>query len=203
MSAWHVKGSYFEACNCEAICPCRWQGGRRLFTASSYGVCDFALSWHILAGRAGDTDLTGLDVVMAGTYADTQPWHVALYLDERADPEQFETLTNIFLGRAGGTVFKNFAKRIDEVYAVRRAKIMLDHTPRKWFMRAGDYVEVRAQEIVPSLLPVTCGIPGHDRMGEELRAEILRVNDAPLTFEVRGRCGYESDFDYRSEDGPG
>ena len=48
MSAWHVKGSYFEACNCEAICPCRWQGGRRLFTASSYGVCDFALSWHIL-----------------------------------------------------------------------------------------------------------------------------------------------------------
>lgn len=199
MNGWRVSGSYFEACNCDAICPCRWQGGRRLATASSYGVCDFALSWRILDGRAGDTDLTGLSVVMAGTYDDGQPWHVCLYVDERADPEQYDAITNIFLGRAGGTVLSNFGKRITEVYAVRQAKIDLDHTPRKWFMRAGNYVEVRAQEIVPSELPVTCGIPGHDRKGEELRAEILRVSDAPLKFEVRGRCGFEADFEYRSD----
>jgi len=200
MAEWHVKGTYFEACNCEAICPCRWQGGRRLATASSYGVCDFALSWCILDGRAGAEDLAGLSVVMAGSYPDGQPWHVCLYLDERANTAQGEALTNIFLGRAGGTVLRNFAKRIGEVHAVRRAKIELDHAPRRWFMRAGNHVEVRAQEIVPSALPVTCGIPGHDRRGEELRAEVLRVDDAPLTFEVRGRCGFESDFDYRSDE---
>ena len=200
MGEWHVKGSYFEACNCEAVCPCRWQGGQRLATASSYGVCDFALSWRVLDGHAGDNDLAGLSVVMAGTYLDGQPWHVSLYVDERADATQYDALTNIFLGRAGGTVLKNFAKRIGEVYAVRQAKIELDHTPRRWFMRAGDYVEVRAQEIVPSDLPVTCGIPGHDRKGEELRAEVLRVDDAPLKFEVRGRCGFEADFDYSSEE---
>ncbi len=199
MGEWRVKGSYFEACNCEAVCPCRWQGGRRLATASSYGVCDFALSWRILDGRADDHDLSGLCVVMAGSYGDGLPWHVCLYVDERADATQYDALTNIFLGRAGGTVLKNFAKRIGEVYAVRQARIELDHTPRRWFMRAGDYVEVRAQEIVASDLPVTCGIPGHDRKGEELRAEVLRVNDTPLKFEVRGRCGFEADFDYSSE----
>jgi hypothetical protein len=43
---------------------------------------------------------------------------------------------------------------------------------------------------------VTCGIPGHDRAGEELRAEILRVDDPPLRYEVYARCGYTSDFDY-------
>jgi hypothetical protein len=197
---WRVKGSYFEACNCEAICPCRWQGGRRLATASSYGVCDFALSWRILGGRSGERDLSGLSVVMAGSYGDGLPWRVILYVDERADGAQFDALTNIFLGRAGGTVLKNFAKRIGEVYAVRQARIELDHTPRRWFMRAGDYVEVRAQEIVASDMPVTCGIPGHDRTGEELRAEFLSVNDAPLKFEVRGRCGFEADFEYSSDE---
>lgn len=25
---WQVRGSYFEACNCEAICPCHSWGGR-------------------------------------------------------------------------------------------------------------------------------------------------------------------------------
>jgi hypothetical protein len=202
MGDWRVKGSYFEACNCEAICPCRWQGGRRLATASSYGVCDFALSWRILDGHDGDHDLTGLCVVMAGSYDDGQPWHVSLYVDERADAAQHDALTSIFLGRAGGTVLRNFAKRIGEVYAVRRAKIEVDHTPRRWLMRAGNYVEVRAQEVVASDAPVTCGIPGHDRTGEELRAEILRVNDAPLSFEVRGRCGFEADFDYSSDEVP-
>ena len=199
MNQWHVRGSYFEACNCEAICPCRWQGGSRPGTASSYGVCDFALSWRILDGRAGDRDLRGLGVVMAGSYADGQPWHVCLYVDERADAVQFDALSNIFLGRAGGTVLRNFARRIGEVYAVRQAKIELDHTPRRWSMRAANYVEVKAQEIVSSDLPVTCGIPGHDRKGDELRAEILRVNDSPLKFEVRGRCGFEADFDYESD----
>ena len=52
-SEWRVAGSYFEACNCEAICPCRRQGGQKLTTGSTYGVCDFALSWSIANGRSG------------------------------------------------------------------------------------------------------------------------------------------------------
>jgi hypothetical protein len=28
MVPWRVSGSYLEACNCEAICPCRRIGGR-------------------------------------------------------------------------------------------------------------------------------------------------------------------------------
>jgi hypothetical protein len=204
MADWHVAGSYFEACNCDAICPCRWQGGKKLRPGSSYGVCDFALLWWVLQGRAGTVDLAGLKTVMAGSYQDDEPgkpWRVSLYVDETASDAQAEALTGIFLGRSGGTTRRNFATRIVEVYAVRRAKIELDHTPRRWFIRADDYVEVRATEVVPSELPVTCGIPGHDRAGEELRAEILRVDDPPLRYEVHARCGYTSDFDYRSAEG--
>ena len=41
---WAVSGSYYEVCNCEAICPCRRHGARK-GGRSTYGTCDFALSW--------------------------------------------------------------------------------------------------------------------------------------------------------------
>src|SRR5204862_326565 len=87
---WRVTGSYFEACSCEAVCPCRQQGGRP-GGRSTYGICDFALSWRILDGRAAGTVLSGLEVVLAGSYSDDEagsPWRVALYVDERADEAQ-------------------------------------------------------------------------------------------------------------------
>jgi hypothetical protein len=43
---------------------------------------------------------------------------------------------------------------------------------------------------------VTCVIPGHDRPGEELVADELLVEDGPLRFSFRGRCGYGSSFAY-------
>jgi hypothetical protein len=82
---WAINGSYYEVCNCEAICPCRRQGARK-GGRSSYGTCDFALSWHILDGHAGSVDLSDLSVVLAGRYSDDElgaPWRVVLYVDER------------------------------------------------------------------------------------------------------------------------
>ena len=197
-----MAGSYFEACNCEAICPCRSQGGRAGGRAT-FGVCDFALSWRIREGRAASVDLSGLAVVLAGSFDDDEPhspWRVALYLDERADNDQQNALTEIFLGRAGGTTLRNFARHIGEVYAVRPARIELDHRPNRQRMSAGDYVTVRGVEPVPSVEPISCGIPGHDRPGQEVRTELQRVADPPLAWEVRGRCGFASDFEYSSDD---
>lgn len=41
-------------------------------------------------------------------------------------------------------------------------------------------------------------IPGHDRSGEEVIADELKVDDGPFQFEFIGVCGYAADFDYRS-----
>ena len=197
---WRVSGTYFEACNCEAICPCRMQGGMKLTTGSTYGECDFALSWRIVKGAFGHVDLCDRSVVMAGSYRDLEPnkpWRVILYVDEHSSEQQFAALTDIFLGRAGGTALKNFAARIGATYIVRRAAIELDHTPRRWFMRASTFLEVRASRIVPAEHGgVTCGIPGHDQSGNEVIADTFHVDDAPLSFDFRGRCGYQSNFDY-------
>ncbi len=198
---WRVAGSYFEACNCDAVCPCRQVGGRA-GGRSTYGVCEFALSWRIIEGQAGATSLAGLMAVLCGRYDDDEPqspWRVALYVDDRADAVQQQGLSALFLGRLGGTPFRNFASAIGEVYAVRPARIELDHTPDRQRIDAGAYVSVRADGPVAADGPVSCGIPGHDHPGQELRASVMRVDEPPLQWELRGRCAFATDFDYRSD----
>ena len=95
MKNWHASGSYYESCNCEAICPCRPQGDRP-GGRSTYGVCDFVLSWLIQDGQVDGVDVSDRTVVLAGSYDDDepgQPWRIVLYVDDRCAPAQHEALT--------------------------------------------------------------------------------------------------------------
>jgi hypothetical protein len=196
---WSVAGSYYEVCSCEAICPCRRSGGRK-GGRPSYETCDFALSWWIKQGRAGAIDLAGLKVVMVGRWETTpgDPWHVTLYVDERAMAAQKDALAAVFLGRAGGAIQRGYAAQIVEVCAVKTAAIELDHTPARERIEVPPYLTVRTREAVAHDFTVTCGIPGHDHLGQEIRAEIFRSQDPPFDWELRGRCGFFTDFAYSS-----
>lgn len=197
-SAWRVAGSYFEACNCEAICPCRSIGGRPGGRSTS-GVCQFALSWSVQEGHAGAVAFDDLGVVMAGFYSDDEPgspWRVSLYVDDRAGEDQRALLADILLGRLGGGTAANFAAAIGEVHAVRSARIELEHQPARWRIGVEGYVRVTAGELVASPETVACGIPGLDRAGQELRCDVMLVDDEPLAWELRGRCGFTTTFDY-------
>lgn len=196
---WRVSGSYYEVCNCDAICPCRRQGGRPAgrFT---YDTCDFALSWLVREGAADAIELSGLRIVLAGRWDDARPpWHVILYVDERANGAQQGALADIFLGRAGGTAFKNYGRAIGEVYAVKPAGIELDHSRNGERIKVASYISASTARPVSTGERITCAIPGHDRPGQEIVAGKVRVADAPLDFEWEGRCGFASDFDYRSD----
>jgi len=201
---WAVSGTYLEACNCEVICPCRridGRGGGR----STYGVCKGALSWQIQRGHAGDVGLTGLGVVLALTYDDDEagsPWSFWLYLDERGDETQHDALEQIFLGRLGGTPDKQFpwAWKASDLLGVRPVAIEIEHERGNGWFRAGNYVSVRINRPVAEDSEVTCVIPGHDQPGREVHSELINVDDESLSFEVRGRCGFESDFEYSSSD---
>jgi hypothetical protein len=52
---------------------------------------------------------------------------------------------------------------------------------------------------VPDQETVTCVIPGHDRQGRELFSDSIDVDAGSVVFSVRGRCAYETTFDYSSE----
>jgi hypothetical protein len=80
-----------------------------------------------------------------------------------------------------------------------RVPIAVEHSPhRRWF-RAGEYVNVRVGDPIRGQEPVTCVIPGHHRSGTEHLGQLLRVSDDLLSFELSGRCAYQSTFEYSSE----
>jgi hypothetical protein len=197
---WHLRGTYFESCNCDAICPCRRVGGVA-GGRSTHGICLGALSWRIEDGWAG-VPLDGLGVVLALRYSDDEPgspWTFFLYLDDRADGDQRQALEDIYLGRRDGSIREHapWLWKASNLLGVAPAAIEIDHTPRRQWLRVRDRVEVRVLAPVAEQPTVTCVIPGHDRRGEELTVEVLRVDEEqPLAFEYHGVCAYASTFDY-------
>jgi len=156
---------------------------------------------------AGDVDLTGMQAVLASRYHDDEPgspWTFALFVDARGDERQRQAMTGIFTGRLGGTPQKQFPWVFKDanLLSAEASEIEIDHTPgRGWFRAGGGTVEVRVREPVPDQEPVTCVIPGHDRPGRELVSDSIDAAVGPLAFSVRGRCAYESTFDYSSDGG--
>jgi hypothetical protein len=198
--SWRIRGTYFESCNCDAICPCRRidgvPGGR-----STHGICMGVLSWLIEEGHADGTDLSGLPVALASCYSDDEPgspWTWTLYLEGRASDEQRAALEAIYSGELGGDAERHFpwAWKSSERIAVRPVGIEVDHTRRRQLLRIRDRVSVRIRDRYAGDETVTCVIPGHERAGEELVTDELVVEDGELAFHYRGVCGYGSTFDY-------
>ena len=81
--------------------------------------------------------------MLAQQYDDDEPgspWRFILYLDQSADDRQREPLTEIFLGRLGGTPAKQFpwAFKPSELLDVRSVPIEIDHTANRGWFRARD-----------------------------------------------------------------
>jgi hypothetical protein len=202
---WGLRGTYLEACNCDPICPCRTidgeKGGR-----STFGECLGALSWQVEDGEAGGVDLSGQRVVLVSRYHDDEegsPWSWILFLESRGTDEQRDALTRIWTGELGGTPLRQFpwAWKPSDLLAVEPVEIEVDHTPGRGWFRAGGNVSVRITGPFERQAEVTCVIPGHHMSGREVVAgEISVAERAPLSFELTDRCGYESSFEYSSEE---
>ena len=194
---WRIAGTYYETCNCQAICPCRrvnGKPGRR----STFRECQFILSWRIETGFAEGVVLGGRSIAMAGFYDNEvsgAPWTVALYIDEDASEPAFRALSDIFLGKAGGTI--RFTANIFEVVGVRRAQIILDYIKNRERIWIRDLASAEVERIVSDDGSVTCSIPGHEHPGVESVSR-SEVTDPPLMWSYEGRCGFATTFDYHS-----
>jgi hypothetical protein len=138
---------------------------------------------------------------MAIRYHDDEPgspWSYALYVDERGDEGQRAAIEAIWTGARGGDAPKHFpwAWKDAVQVAVRPVAIEVSHEPRRQWLRVRDHVHVRIRDRYLGPETVTCVIPGHERSGEELIADELRVGDGQLQFVYEGNCGYSASFDY-------
>jgi hypothetical protein len=191
LKPWRIAGRYLEACNCDAICPCRTiagvPGGR-----STHGTCYGALAWRVEDGNAGPIDLSGSAAVMTYRYEDDEPgspWTLVLHVDGPAE------LGEILLGRMGGkhVLTLPWVRKPRTVVAARATKIEF----LAGEVRAGEAVRLRAYVPVPAQPTVSCIVPGHDRPGTELYADEVVVDDPPFSFELSGTCAFTREFEYR------
>ncbi len=157
---WRLEGDYFEACNCDVLCPC-------LFLANpDNGECDVTVAWHITKGHFNKTSLGDLSVVgvfhTPGNMFTGPKWKAALYLDEQANKEQADALGKIFSGQAGG-FFAVVAGLIGELAGVRSVPIKFEVQGKRRSLH------------IPSAIDITIeGIEGADKNQEST------ITNAPM-----------------------
>ena len=89
--SWSLKGSYFETCSCDLMCPCNMSFDH----GATYDYCRVTLVFNIKEGEIEGTDVSGLKVA---AIADTPKvmtegnWRLGMFVDEQASDEQLEKL---------------------------------------------------------------------------------------------------------------
>ncbi len=195
---WNLKGSYFEACNCEAACPCLF------LSAPTDGECTALVAWHVDQGSFGDVKLDGMNVALAvhspGHMAEVK-WKVALYLDDKANEAQRDALTQIFAGKAGGHPAM-LATHIGEVIGVTNAPMTFKANGKQRSLQMGKIAEATIEsidgqggaEVTISNHPL-CIAPG--QTGAVSRSSEVRYEDHGLSWKFSKKSGFQSQFAYQ------
>ena len=199
MTQWSLTGTYFEACNCEAACPC-------VFTSPpTEGDCTALVAWHIDEGRFGEVALDGLNVALAvhapGTMVQTK-WKVAAYFDDRAEKAQNDALHAIFSGKAGGhpAVLASF---IGEIVGAKNVPMHYRADAKNSSLSIPGIADAEiealegqgGQPIRIDNHPL-CIAPG--KPATVARSTNFRFSDFGFDWTLSGRNGFISDFAYRS-----
>jgi len=177
----HVDGDYFESCNCQVSCPC-------IFLApATEDACDVLLAWHIRSGEMDGVGLEDLNVALAVHSPKNMTeggWKAAIYLDERANPDQARALGAIFSGQAGGHL-ANVAPLIGTVTGVYSAPIRFESDGGRRSVRVGDVLHMEVDEL-----------KGMDGVGPAVISNpLLGIVTQPIRQAKSGTLSYKGDWD--------
>ena len=145
---WSLRGEYCESCNCDILCPCLTSNT----TATPTQVhCDVMLAYHIEEGNSDGLSLDGLSFVFAlQTPGPMIEGHakVVVYIDEKADEQQRESLRTILGGEAGGPPSAIMdAVRVDEMKGFRYAPIVFTMEGNKRSLDMPGIMEMQVEGI--------------------------------------------------------
>ncbi len=119
-TAWRLKGTGYEFCNCQPGCTCNFSG----FPTSADGSCKAAVATRIDDGRCGDVDLSGLTVMAI------LDWPKAIHdgggravfaVPPEVTDEQLNCLAQIFTGQLGGLPWSILGSTYEVAGVVRTA----------------------------------------------------------------------------------
>ena len=138
-----IEGRLLEVCTCNVLCPC-WVG-----EDPDHGTCDSAFGWRIDSGHIEGVDVSGLtlglSVHIPKNVLIPKSWKAAVFVDERASPEQEQAMLKVFTGQLGGAI-ADLAGLIGEVVSVERAPITFTVNEGKGRLTIGTVTDA---ELIP------------------------------------------------------
>jgi len=135
--AYQLEGKLLEVCDCNVLCPC-WIG-----EDADNGTCDTVLAYHIDKGKIDGTDVSGLTIGLLAHIPGNilqGNWRMAVFVDDKASPQQQEAMLNAWTGKLGGPL-ADMAKLVGEVVAVERAPISFNVEAGEGRLRIGTIAE--------------------------------------------------------------
>ena len=135
--AYQLEGRLLEVCDCNVLCPC-WIG-----EDADNGTCDTVLAYRIDKGKIDGTDVSGLTIGLLAHIPGNilqGNWRMAVFVDDKASPQQQEAMLNAWTGKLGGPL-ADMAKLVGEVVAVERAPISFNVEAGEGRLRIGTVAE--------------------------------------------------------------
>jgi len=189
--AWNLKGTYFETCSCELMCPCNMSFDH----GATYDYCRVTLVFNITEGEIEGTDVGGLKVA---AIADTPKvmtqgnWKLGMFIDEQSTDEQMEKLTAVFGGQKGGPM-EGIVPFVGEMLGVERAAIEIVEDGLSHSVRIGSAIDFEIEDIVPFGIetgePVRLTGMFHPVASEFNAAEAKRSNIDAFGISYEGKTG--------------
>lgn len=190
MASWFLEGLCLSACNSPAICSCSTGGA-----SPPQPRCEGVLAVRIEAGRFDDVDLAGLSWAMVARWPGSVfegDGMIAVYIDERAMPQQRLALASILAGEEGSVPFEILNTVASDRTGPDYVPIHFDADPR--LRRARLSVPGRVHLTIGPLVSrltgaeqrVTVRVPGAETLREMeiARISMLRTS-GPIAFEHR------------------
>jgi hypothetical protein len=189
--SWSLRGSYFETCSCDLMCPCNLS----MDHGATYDHCRVVLLFNIKEGEIEGTDVGGLSVAVI---ADTPKlmtegnWRLGMFIDDSASDEQMEKLTGVFGGQMGGPM-EAITPLVGEMLGVDRARFEVEEEGLRHAAKIGEAIDFEIEDIVP--FGVETGQPVrlvgmfHPVSSEFNAAEAKRSQINAFGIEYEGRTG--------------
>ena len=203
---WKVEGDWFDVCNCDIPCPCIFA------QAPSYGDCEGVLAYHINNGNYGETPLSGLNVLLLGSFTgniwagEAKDAKAAFFFDERGNEKQREALKMIFMGKAGGFMAE-IAKLFGDTRGIEFVPIKFEVAKdlAYWSAEIPGKVLAKAEALTGPMTPPGKRVQLHNAPGSETgpgtvatwgKALANEVDAMGFKFDWKGRSSKHIPFDW-------
>jgi hypothetical protein len=194
--AWNLRGTYFETCSCELMCPCNLSFDH----GATYDYCRVTLVFDIAAGDVEGTDVAGRKLAIV---ADTPKvmtegnWRLGLLVDDGASDEQVDKLAAVFGGQKGGPM-AGLAPLIGEMLGIERVPFEVHEEGLTHSAKIGDTIDFEVEDIVP--FGIETGQPAkltgifHPVGSEVTAAEAKRSSINAFGIQYEGKTGLSAPF---------